>query len=108
MAYRRGELSLLRRWQIGRHLRHCQACRDVLSALEEMSREVVTDMRDSGKFPGKKFPSQECLSEEILEAYKAGSLPDAHRDLVLDHLVECPFCARQLEKPGKPSSCKND
>lgn len=106
LAYHSGELRGISRRRLQRHLEQCLRCQDLLQALQEMAREVHETLDRSSKLPLEEDPARfKCLSEEVRRAYLAGILPSEHRDLIIDHLVECGPCARQVgNTPGGMAS----
>lgn len=60
-AYADGELSGLRRWRIGRHVRGCPACRSFLASLGELNRML-------GQLPLPALPAG--LAERVVAAAK--------------------------------------
>lgn len=43
------------------------------------------------------FQTHECLSEKDIQAYINGTLPDARRFYVENHLLDCPLCDEAVE-----------
>src|SRR5690242_4762741 len=51
-----------------------------------------------------RLPHGDCMSDQALAAFRAGSLSEAEADLLCDHAAGCPACEARLgEVPVSPS-----